>query len=126
MKEKLQSLKKSMDEFHASYEKMKSAEDEYLEKEMEEKLYEESWKIRSEIYSAMDKVYREMYSIVDDLYSKIYKHEQGHTPKLTAGQMKKFLETVGASEDYEITKPYIYASESRRGIDLVASYRKEV
>jgi GTP-binding protein EngB required for normal cell division len=38
-----------------------------------------------------------------------------HLPKLTASQHEKLLKSCGASEDYSVVKPSIYARATRQG-----------
>lgn len=95
-------LKKSYQEFKANCEKEMSS---VTQEEVDQRIYH--------LYNYMDRFMSDMYSAIDRLYESQWKHEDGHLPKLTAGQTEKLFKMVGAENDYNVVKPTVYVSASR-------------
>lgn len=69
------------------------------------------------LYSMIQGVYR----YIDYVQSNIYSWQDNHTknlfhlPKLTASQAEKLLKAAGANEDFEVSRPIIFARNNRCG-----------
>lgn len=80
----------------------------------------------------MNNMYDSMYRMADGLRSSIYamqdvhdKHLKNHVPPLSAGQMEKFLKSIGGENDYEIKRPTINcANKSVKNAYVEIEYKK--
>jgi hypothetical protein len=48
-----------------------------------------------------------------------YKHQEGHLPKLQAGGIEKLLKAAGESENFDVIKRVVYASDKNGVTALV-------
>ena len=86
----------------------------------------------------MNKCMDAMYNIADNLHRRIDIVDQNHwqkmdnhisasthLPKLTASQHEKLLKSCGASEDYQVQKPTIWARNRQGNAELVVDLSKK-
>lgn len=88
-------------------------------------------------HDMMNRMMDNMYAMINNVHNRIDKVDQQHwqnmdnhmsasthLPKLSASQHEKLLKSCGASEDYNVIKPSIFASRNRQGnpqfeVDLI-------
>ncbi len=65
------------------------------------------------LYSYINMLDRYNNESIARLWNRIYEHESGHLPKIqTPSQMKNAISVLGLSEDYEVQKRIVYASQN--------------
>lgn len=107
----------------ASYDKIKADMSSDMEKEDEGEGGEEKDEMKEKMMEMMDNVSSRINYIWDAIYqldAGIYKHaSKGHLPVLSAGQLQKILDKCGLADDFEVSKPTIYAKTSKTGTDFI-------
>lgn len=56
----------------------------------------------------IDSEIRYMHERMDRVMQNYHSHKDGHLPKLTAGQIQRLLELIGAEGDFDIVRPTIW------------------
>lgn len=64
------------------------------------------------LHGRIDRAFEYVSENYNDFSTRLYNHADGHIPKLSAGQIKKLLEAVGAQDDYEVIKKPVYAEKA--------------
>lgn len=66
-----------------------------------------------------------MYSLEDNMCAAMCNHANQHTPKLvTASQVENFLKAIGASKDYTVVKPVLFASDKNNSLEVEIQFKK--
>jgi hypothetical protein len=64
--------------------------------------------------------------VSQSFYNYTYEHSKGHSlPLKTATHVQNYLDACGMGDDYRVEKPVIYASASRRGLEVNAEFVKK-
>ena len=99
--------------------KLKLLKAEHSEEEMiecMESMKKNMMNMMESVYSTINSIYGEL----DSVYGNFAKHQTGHMPPLTAGQLNKIIKVAGAGDDYEVVKKYIYAKNGNLEVNLTA------
>ncbi|MEK6880847.1 MAG: hypothetical protein AABY22_14605 [Nanoarchaeota archaeon] len=117
MDKEFQEIKESLAKEHEKFKKILA--------EMENK---EDMVHRNEMYETMDRMYSYMMRQIDYVSNAFWdyrvNHNKGHLPPIkTSSGMQAALEALGMGDDFEVEKPTISIANTKRGVQIIASFK---
>lgn len=77
-----------------------------------------------ELYQMISSVYRYIERVQEDFWDYASAHAKGHVVPLDAEAMQKFLIAVGLENRYDVVKPIISNTASKKNSVIEVEYRK--